>query len=163
MRLEKRQPSGREKDEAALELLEKLREQLYSTNISTVRKSAFHLSWMQEDGLDILREALLNDTPRRTKSAAAYGLRKMRGRMRKHAEATLIEGTTSPDRLTAEISRNALVVIKKSKTATKQPPPQVGKHPGKFEIRDIPAKKRSRKQSQRRKRPDDPQSSRRRQ
>ena len=98
MRLEKRQPSGREKDEASIELLEKLREELYSSNISTVRQSAFHLSWMQEDGLDILREALLGDTPRRAKSAAAYGLRKMRGRMKKKAEETLIEGTTSPDR-----------------------------------------------------------------
>ena len=82
MRLEKRQPSGREKDRPRSSCLEKLREQLYSSNISTVRQSAFHLSWMQEDGLDILREALLVSTSRRAKSAAAYGLRKMRGRMR---------------------------------------------------------------------------------
>jgi hypothetical protein len=51
MKLEKRQPSGREKDEASIELLAKLRDQLYVSNISTVRQSAFHLSWMQEDGL----------------------------------------------------------------------------------------------------------------
>lgn len=156
MRLEKRQPSGREKDEATIELLENLREQLYSTNISTVRQSAFHLSWMQEDGLDILREALLGDTPRRTKGAAAYGLRKMRGRMRKKAEETLIEGTTHPDRATAETCRNALIVIKKGKAAPKRPPRPTGKGGGKFEIREIPGRDRPRRQPQRGgRRPDD--------
>jgi hypothetical protein len=159
MRLEKRQPSGREKDEAAIEMLEKLREALYSTNISTVRQSAFHLSWMQEDGLDILREALLTNTPRRAKSAAAYGLRKMRGRMKKPAEETLIEGTTSPDRLTAELSRNALVVIKKAKTAPRRPPRPTGKRPGKFPIREVPGKERPGRQPQRGRRPDDHQPS----
>ncbi|MEN6338041.1 MAG: hypothetical protein ABFE01_27615 [Phycisphaerales bacterium] len=159
MKLEKRQPSGREKDEAAVELLDNLREQLYSTNISTVRQSAFHLSWMQEDGLDILREALLTDTPRRAKSAAAYGLRKMRGRMKKRAEETLTEGTTSPDRLTAEISRNALTVIKRAKTAPRRPPRPAGKRPGKFEIREVPGKERPRRPPQRGRRPDDHQTS----
>ena len=148
MNLEKRQPSGREKDEASIKLLEKLREQLYSSNISTIRQSAFHLSWMQEDGLDILREALLGDTPRRAKSAAAYGLRKMRGRMRQKAEETLMEGAQHADRGTAEISRNAILVLKKSKTAPKRPskPKNQG---GKFPIRDIPGKDRSRRQPQR--------------
>jgi len=163
MRLEKRQPSGREKDEAAIEMLENLREQLYSTNISTVRQSAFHLSWMQEDGLEILREALLGSTPRRAKSAAAYGLRKMRGRMKKKAEETLVEGTTSPDRLTSELSRNALVVIKRAKSAPKRPPRPTGKGGGRYEIRDIPpGKDRPRRQPQRGPRPDNHQSSRRR-
>lgn len=164
MRLEKRQPSGREKDEASIELLEKLREQMYSTNISTVRQSAFHLSWMQEDGLEILREALLGDTPRRAKSAAAYGLRKMRGRMKKKAEETLVEGTTSSDRLTSELSRNALMVIKKAKTAPKRPPRPTGKTGGKYEIRDIPpGRERPRRQPQRGgRRPDNHQPSRRR-
>ncbi len=162
MRLEKRQPSGREKDEASIELLEKLREELYSSNISTVRQSAFRLSWMQEDGLDILREALLSDTPRRAKSAAAYGLRKMRGRMKKRAEETLAEGTTSPDRGTADIARNALLVIKKAKTAPRRPPRPAGKRPGKFEIRDIKGQERPGRQPQRGRRPDDHQPSHRR-
>jgi len=157
MRLEKRQPSGREKDEAAIELLEKLREQLYSSNVSTVRQSAFHLSWMQEDGLDILREALLVSTSRRAKSAAAYGLRKMRGRMRKRAEETLVEGTAHPDPATAEISRNALNVLKKGKGAGKRPtrPRPRG---GKFEIREVPGQERPRRplpQQPRPRRPDD--------
>jgi len=159
MKLEKRQPSGREKDQATIELLEKLREQLYATNISTVRQSAFHLSWMQEDGLEILREALLGDTPRRSKSAAAYGLRKMRGRMRKKAEETLVEGTAHPDRATAETCRNALLVLKKSKSASKRPPRPTGRPGGKFEIREVPGRDRDRTRGrrppQRGRRPDD--------
>jgi hypothetical protein len=154
MKLEKRQPSGREKDEASIQLLEKLREQLYSSNISTVRQSAFHLSWMQEDGLDILKEALFGDTPRRSKGAAAYGLRKMRGRMRKTAEEVLVEGLSNPDPTTAETCRNALAVLKKGKAAPKRPARPKGK--GKFEIREIPGKERPRRpQPQRRGRPND--------
>jgi hypothetical protein len=143
MKLGKRQPSGREKDEASIELLEKLREQLYSPNISTVRQSAFRLSWMQEDGLDILREALLGNSPRRAKSAAAYGLRKMRGRMSKKAEETLREGAAHSDPGTAEISRNALVVLKKSKRAAKRPAGPGTR--GKLEIREVPGKERPRR------------------
>jgi hypothetical protein len=155
MKLEKRQPSGREKDEASLQLLEKLREQLYSSNISTVRQSAFHLSWMQEDGLDILKEALLGDTPRRAKSAAAYGLRKMRGRMRKQAEDLLLQGLSHPDPATAETCRNALAVLKKGKAAAKRPARPKGKPPAKFEIKEVPGKERPRRQPQRGRRPDD--------
>jgi len=143
MKLEKRQPSGRERDEASIELLAKLREQLYSSNISTVRQSAFHLSWMQEDGLDILREALLGNTPRRAKSAAAYGLRKMRGRMRKRAEETLVEGTARADPATAQISRNALTVLKKGKGTGKRPARPRPR--GKFEIREVAGKERPRR------------------
>jgi hypothetical protein len=154
MKLEKRQPSGREKDEASIELLEKLRGQLYSSNISTVRQSAFHLSWMQEDGLDILKEALLGDTPRRAKSAAAYGLRKMRGRMRQAAQDVLTEGANSADPGTAEIARNALLVLKKGKGAAKRPARPKPK--GKFEIKEIPGKERPpRRAPQRGRRPDD--------
>jgi hypothetical protein len=146
MNLEKRQPSGREKDEASIELLEKLRGQLYSSNISIVRQSAFRLSWMQEDGLEILREALLGDAPRQAKGAAAYGLRKMRGRMRKRAEQTLIEGAAHPDPSTAQICRNALTVIKRSTPPAKQTPRAKGKPPGKFEIREIRSKTHGHKQ-----------------
>lgn len=154
MRLEKRIPSGREKDEASIRLLAKLREQLYSSNISTVRQNAFNLSWMQEDGLDILKEGLLGNTPRRVKSAAAYGLRKMRGRMRKKAEDVLVEGMGHSDSKTAEICRNALIVLKKGKRAGKRPmrPRSRG---GQFEIREIPDKTRQRRQPQKGRKPDD--------
>jgi len=154
MRLEKRTPSGREKDEASIKLLAKLREQLYSSNISTVRQSAFNLSWMQEDGLDILKEGLVGDTPRRVKSAAAYGLRKMRGRMRKKAEEVLMEALGHPDSKTAEIARNALIVLKKGKAAGKRPARPRPKG-GKFEIKEIPDKSRQRRLPQRGRRPDD--------
>ncbi len=155
MRLEKRTPSGREKDEASIKLLAKLREQLYSSNISTVRQSAFNLSWMQEDGLDILKEGLVEDTPRRVKSAAAYGLRKMRGRMRKKAEEVLMETLRHPDSKTAEIARNALIVLKKGK-GTGRRPARPRPRGGKFEIKEIPDKSRQgpRRQPQRGRRPD---------
>jgi hypothetical protein len=110
MKLGKRKLSGREKDDAAIELLEKLREQLYGSNMTVVRQTAFHLSWLQEDGLDILKEALYADTSKRTKSAASYGLRKMRGRMTKPALEVLKEGSESSNPATAEICRNALNV-----------------------------------------------------
>jgi hypothetical protein len=92
MILEKRKPSGREKDEEAIKLLEQLREKLYVDDISTARRAAFNLSWKQEDGLDILKEALFNNSPRTAKIAAVYGLRNMHGRMKKLAMAVLEEG-----------------------------------------------------------------------
>lgn len=159
MRLEKRKPSGREKDEAAIKLLAKLREQLYGTNVSTIRQSAFTLSWMQEDGLEILREALFCDSSWRTKGAAAYGLRKMRGRMRKPAEDVLIEGLKHPNNKTAEICGNALIVLKRGKAPAKRGPrPRIrrGKHP----IREISAKSSPRR-GQRGRRPNGPVSHRR--
>jgi hypothetical protein len=161
MKLEKRNPSGREKDEASIEMLAKLREQLYSSNVSTVRQSAFNLSWMQEDGLDILKEALFGKSSRRTKGAAAYGLRKMRGRMRQKAEETLIEGLKHPDAKTAEICGNALIVLKRGKMPGKGGKRRGPKRP-RFEIKEIPSRGRSTRHPQRRSRPDDRASHRRR-
>ena len=154
MKLEKRTPSGREKDEAAVEMLAKLREQLYGPNISTVRQSAFNLSWMQEDGLDILKEALLGRSPRRTKGAAAYGLRKMRGRMRSKAEEVLIEGLKHPDSKTAEICGNALIVLKRGKAPGKSLKRRGPKRP-RFEIKELPSRTRSGARSRRGPRPND--------
>ncbi len=111
MKLEKRKPSGREKDEAAIELLNKLREKLFSDNVSTARLSAFNLSWMQEDGLDILKEVLYGDFPRTAKKAAAYGLRSMKGRMRKMAAEVLTEGIKHSDRVTRDACAKALFLM----------------------------------------------------
>jgi len=83
MNLERRPPSGREKDAESVEFLEKLRSKLHHDNISVARRAAYNLSWMQEDGLEILKEALYSNTGRITKTAASYGLRNMRGRMKK--------------------------------------------------------------------------------
>jgi hypothetical protein len=112
MMLPERKPSGREKDEAAVTLLAQLRQKLHSEEISLARKAAFNLSWMQEDGLDILVEALFGSFPRDTKKAAAYGLRSMNGRMRKLAEATLTRGLASPNRLTREACAKSLQLMK---------------------------------------------------
>lgn len=138
MRLEKRKPSGREKDEASLQLLEKLREQLHTSNLTVVRQTAFNLSWLQEDGLDILKEALLLESSRKTKGAAAYGLRKMRGRMRKPARDVLIEGTTARDAVTSETCRNALRVMDHPRPSKYRKPRRPSSP--RFEIRDLPAK-----------------------
>ena len=138
MDLERRKPSGRERDGMAVKLLAKLREQLYSSHAFTRRRAASRLSWMQEDGLDILKEALLGETERGTKSAASYGLRKMQGRMKEMAFGVLQEGLKDKRSETREVCENALLVLAQ-------------KAPGKFpvaekararraEIREIPAR-----------------------
>ena len=138
MKLEKRKPTGREKDQANIKLLEILREQLYGSNISILRQSAFHLSWMQEDGLEILKEALFNDTSRKTKHAAAYGLRKMRGRMKKIAVQALKEGIKNSDLSTAEICKNSILIMERYPSAKVKKSSNKKRKPAKFEIRDIP-------------------------
>ena len=113
MRLKKRVPSGRERDAAAIAKLEQLREKLYSENPSVARHSAFNLSWMQEDGYDILKEALFSAAPRSTKGAAAYGLRKMRGRMHKGALALIEEGAKDTNISTRQVCERALSLEKR--------------------------------------------------
>ena len=111
MKLERRKPSGRESDGTAVKLLAKLREQLYSSHAFTRRRAASRLAWMQEDGLDILKEALFGETPRGTKSAATYGLRKMQGRMKEMAFGVLQEGLKDKHYETREVCENALLVL----------------------------------------------------
>jgi len=144
----KRKPSGREKDEASVELLEKLRQRLYSSDASTRRQTAFRLSWMQEDGLDILKEVLFGDSPRRTKHAGAYGLRSMRGRMKKMALSLLEEGSRHRDSDIKEVCKGALSLMnqrtqEKSRSKRKQ-------RQKKFEIREV--RDRTRQKSRARKR-----------
>ena len=93
-------------------LLAQLREKLHAPEISHARKAAFTLSWMQEDGLDILVEALFGGFPRDTKKAAAYGLRSMNGRMRKLAEEALTRGLTHPNRVTKDACAKSLQLMK---------------------------------------------------
>jgi len=111
MQSEIRRQSGREKDEAAVKLLEKLQDQLHSSDASVRRRAAFNLSWMQEDGLEILKGALYGNFHATTKNAAAYGLRKMRGRMKKVALEVLNQGLKRRDKSTREICRNALKLL----------------------------------------------------
>ncbi|MHC4583731.1 MAG: HEAT repeat domain-containing protein, partial [Planctomycetota bacterium] len=125
MELEKREVSGREKDEASIKLLRKLREQLYSSDASNRRRAAYKLSWMQEDGLEILKDTLFGNCPVPSRNAAAYGLRKMRGRMKKAALEILGQGLKHRDSSTRGICRNALQMLGKKvpkMAAPKKPP-----------------------------------------
>jgi hypothetical protein len=134
MKSERRKPSGREKDEASIRLLEKLREQLYSFNPSVRRQAAFHLSWMQEDGLEILKDALFGDFSATAKNAAAYGLRKMRGRMKKMSLEVLEQGLRQRDSAAREVCRRALLLMGEIQEPTA----------GKLEIKEITRKGRPR-------------------
>ena len=142
MESEKRILTGREKDEAAVKLLEKLNEQLRSSDASIRRRAAFNLSWMQEDGLDILKEALTGSGHITTKNAAAYGLRKMRGRMKKVALEVLNEGLKHPDSSTRQVSASALQLL-----GQKVPAGSAQKKPAtkKSRIREISHERRPRR------------------
>jgi hypothetical protein len=91
---------GAVRDEASIAILKNLRDKLLSKNISIARVAASNLAWKQEDGLTILTEALFGDYPRNTKKAAAYGLRRMNGRMQKMAIEVLNKGLKHNDRTT---------------------------------------------------------------
>ena len=108
---ENTEATDQEKHEAAVELLNKLKEALYSDNISIARKAAHKLSWMQEDGLDILKGGLLGSSPRTTKKAAAYGLRNMHGRMKILATEALKQGLLSKNRTTKAASEKSLMLM----------------------------------------------------
>lgn len=144
MKLEKRQLSGREKDEAAIRQLAQLRERLYCDNSSVARRAAFNLSWMQEDGLEILQEALLSDASHRTKSAAAYGLRSMHGRMKKLSRAVLEEGTKDSNHETRRVCKSALELLEKPRSERIK----AGKpRRGKFRIKEVRGNRKPYKKS----------------
>jgi hypothetical protein len=146
MKLEQRKPSGREKDEAAIVALAQLREKLHAEEISVARKAAFNLSWMQEDGLDILVEALFGSFPRDTKKAAAYGLRSMNGRMRKLAEAALTKGLTHPNRITKDACAKSLQLMKEGPAPKKPGFPRRSQRPRRPGIREFRGRGPSRDQ-----------------
>jgi len=112
MKSEEQKSSRREKDQAAIELLRQLTRKLCSNDITTARLAAFNLSWMQEDGLAILTQVLLGDFSRTSKKAAAYGLRSMKGRMRKMALEVLEQGLKQRDRTTKAACVKALSLMK---------------------------------------------------
>lgn len=152
MNSEERKLSGREKDQASIRILEKLRELLHSSNPSVRRQAAFHLSWMQEDGLEILREALFGDFSAATKNAAAYGLRKMHGRMKKMSLDVFEQGLRQGDSDTREVCRRALLLMGKMTEEKSLPAPvrsarTSSQKPAvrKLEIREIPPKGRSKR------------------
>lgn len=114
MKSDEKKSSGKERDEAAIEKLRQLTRKLCSDDITTARLAAYNLSWMQEDGLAILTETLTGDYSRTTKKAAAYGLRSMKGRMKKMALEVLEQGLKHHDRTTKAACLKALSLIKAS-------------------------------------------------
>jgi hypothetical protein len=109
---DKTELSDSEKHAAALERLRQLREKLFSKDITAARLAGFNLSWMQEDGLAILKEALFGDYSKTTKKAAAYGLRSMHGRMKKMGEEVLEQGRGHSDPVTRETCTKSLAILK---------------------------------------------------
>ncbi len=112
MNLDKSKQPERERDEASIEALKKLREKLLSNNISKARVAALNLSWKQEDGLAILTEALFGNYPRTTKKAAAYGLRSMNGRMQKMGIEILEQGLKHRNRTTKAACIKSIALMK---------------------------------------------------
>jgi hypothetical protein len=143
MKLSKRIPTGREKDQAAIELLEELRQKLYNENPSVARRAAFNLSWMQEDGFEILEEALFSEASRRTKSAACYGLRNMHGRMKKIAADLILKGVQSSNNGTKDVCITAVKLMQRT-PQEKKAKPQRPRRAGRYPIREMRGKKRRR-------------------
>jgi hypothetical protein len=103
-----KETASQQKTQAAIQQLKLLKEKMYCGNVSQARRAAHNLSWMQEDGLEIFRGALLSNATGATKNAAGYGLRRMQGRMRKAAVEVLREALRYPDPMTRDISKKAL-------------------------------------------------------
>lgn len=151
MELDEKKPSGVEKDAEAIERLRRLREKLLSNDISTARVAGHNLSWMQEDGLAILKEVLFGDYSRDAKKAAAYGLRSMHGRMKKMAAEVLEQGLEHRDPITKDACVKSLAIMKGEVPKKTGSGRKSGS--GKFRIKDIRTKKGPRSQSPRRRRP----------
>ena len=126
-----------EEGKSCEKLLERLKEQLLSSNASVRRQAAFSLSWMQEDGLEILKATVFGDHPVSTKNAAAYGMRKMRGRMKKLALEAFDQGLEHHNSSTREVCEHALEMMENRPKKTPK------KTAAKQKIQDLPSKKKS--------------------
>jgi len=93
---------------------------------------------MQEDGLEILKGALFGSLPVTTKNAAAYGLRKMRGRMKKMALEVLTQGLKHREGSTRDVCRNALQLL--GQETPEESIPRRGAAKG-LRIKEVPKKK----------------------
>ena len=123
MKIKKRKATGREVDEAAIKRLEELRAKVHADNASAARNAASNLSWLQEDGYEILKEALLEGSSRAARIAAAYGLRKMRGRMKKEALELLEQGRKSRKKEVRNVCTRALELMAQRKQSEPSVPP----------------------------------------
>jgi hypothetical protein len=139
MEPECRKTTDSQKNEATEQLFQKLQEQIRSSNASIRRRAAYNLSWLQEDGLEILKGFLFGNFPVITKNAAAYGLRRMHGRMKKLALEALRLGLEKKVGSTAQICRNALLMLGQQIPAEFQGRKQA---PHTSRIKEIPGKTR---------------------
>jgi len=112
MKSDETKSSVKERDAAAVEQLRQLTRKLCSNDITIARLAAHNLSWMQEDGLAIFTETLMGNYSRTTKKATAYGLRSMKGRMKKLALEVLEQGLRHRDRTTKAACVKALFLMK---------------------------------------------------
>lgn len=106
---------ARERDEATIAKLKELSVGLFSDDITKARLAARSLSWMQEDGLLILKQALFGNFPRTTKKSAAYGLRSMQGRMKKPGIEVLEQGLKNRNATTKAACKKSLKLIREAK------------------------------------------------
>ena len=144
---DEKKPSQKQRDEAAVERLKQLTRKLCSNDITTARLAAYNLSWLQEDGLAILTETLMGDYSRTTKKAAAYGLRSMKGRMKKLGLEVLEKGLKHRDRTTKAACVKALYLVKAGgkKAETQSKPESKGQQIK--EIKEPQKKKKQEKES----------------
>ena len=131
----------RQKDEESIKALKELTVKLCSNDISTARLAAFNLAWMQEDGMAILSKILFGDFSRTSKKAAAYGLRSMKGRMKKLGVEVLEKGLKNRDRTTKAACIKALSLINKSAPAKDNSNKK--SHPGRIRIQEVRKKSES--------------------
>lgn len=136
MEVDKEKSSDPQKSEDSKKLLRKLREQLFSSNGSIRRQAGFNLSWLQEDGLEVLKGALFGDSPITTKTAAAYGLRKVHGRMKKMALEVFKQGREHQQNTVREVCTKALILLGEIKPQRTPPKAAVGK----LRIKEIPTR-----------------------
>jgi hypothetical protein len=142
MVMENKEQQNLEKTQESIKIFERLAEKMRSKNPSIARKAALNLSWLQEDGLEILKTALIGDETHITKAAATYGLRKMQGRMKKMALKLLEDGCMMKDTETRKVCENAMRVIKQTpKPKAKQTQNHEKKNTPRLPIREIPAKR----------------------
>jgi len=155
MSTEKQNQVDRVRDEKTIAMLKDLSQRLFSGDINKARLAAHKLSWMQEDGFTILKLALFGRYSRDTKKAAAYGLRSMKGRMKKAAIELLQEGLNDPDPVTKAASKKALQLMKvlppeppRSSKPKKKPGGQRPQRPRGQRIQNLPQEQRPRRSPQ---------------
>jgi hypothetical protein len=143
MNKEPQNQTERVRDAQTIAQLKELSQKLLSDDINQARLAAHRLSWMQEDGFTLLKLGLFGRYSRNTKKAAAYGLRSMKGRMKKAAIELLTEGLRDRDRTTKAACKKALQLMKILPPSPERKPkpgsrrPQSPQHAGGRKIQGI--------------------------